>query len=214
MGSLNVDPLPAPQSGISLNMAFWEDWNYHPVGDIIILPRLASTLDGFSKAFYASIMHDLGPPNDQPSPLTDGTIIEYLLQRPNRTDYLRHVNDDGSWRADDAGIAIEDYYQFAKDKVAQLQRKPAQLYAQYACSIPTQKQRGSLVVSVIVSNLVLLSASWRLLNWIAARIVAIGDSKETMNHCPGCLDRTEGAILVSRKTHSGDLSVSERLIHP
>ncbi|KAG8157008.1 hypothetical protein KVR01_013230 [Diaporthe batatas] len=126
---------------------------------------LASALDGFAKAFYSFVLLDLG----NPSLLTDGDFITYLLSQ--RNDTILGV---------DPTKALETF----KGEMAPLSSTAAQLSLQYVCSVPQKKEIFSLVVSVIIGNIVLLSAFWSLLNWMASTCVSSQD--RNWNHCVGC----------------------------
>lgn len=63
--------------------------------------------------------------------------------------------------------------------------KPAQFEIQYICSVPRKKDTGSLVISVLVADIVLLSVFWKFLNWVALRYLRTHDP--TWNFCRGCM---------------------------
>lgn len=126
---------------------------------------LASAVDGFAKAFYSSILLDLG----SPSPLTDADSITYLLSQRN-----------ASVLGVKAGRAVDTF----QDEMAPLNTTAAQLSLQYVCSVPKQKERFSMVISIIIADLVLLSAFWQFLNWAATKWLS--SQTPNWNHCPGC----------------------------
>lgn len=132
---------------------------------------LARAVDGFAKAFYSSILLDMG----SASPLTDGNSITYLLSQRNVT-VLGVKNTE----------AVETF----KDDMAPLNSTAAHLSLQYVCSVPKQKDRFSMVVSIIIADLVLLSAFWQCLNWVATKCVSA--QNQNWNHCLGCERNTEG----------------------
>lgn len=126
---------------------------------------LASAVGGFAKAFYSSILLDLG----SPSPLTDGDSITYLLSQRNATVL---------------GVSTKEAVETFKDEMAPLNSTAAQLSLQYVCSVPKQKERFSMVISIIIADLVLLSAFWKCLNWAATKWLSA--QAPNWNHCPGC----------------------------
>lgn len=126
---------------------------------------LASAIDGFAKAFYSSILLDLG----SPSPLTDGDSITYLLSQRN---------------VSVLGVRSRDAVDTFKDEMAPLNSTAAQLSLQYVCSVPKQKERFSMVISIIIADLVLLSAFWSFFNWAATKWLS--SQTPNWNHCPGC----------------------------
>lgn len=131
---------------------------------------LARAIDGFGKAFYSSIMLDMG----SPSPLTDADSITYLLSQRNITVQ---------------GVKNTQAVDKLKDEMAPLNSTAAQLSLQYVCSVPKEKDRFSMVVSIIIADLVLLSAFWQGLNWVATKCVS--SQNRDWNHCLGCERHTE-----------------------
>lgn len=159
---------------------------------------LASALDGFAKAFYAFVLLDLG----SPSPLTNGDSIKYLLSQrksllPERESLqILGVND------------TEAFDTFSGE-MASLNSTEAQLSLQYVCSVPRQKDTLSMVVSVIIADIVLLSAFWTCLNWVATKFVSSRDPH--WNHCPGCERHAECCKL---ETSSNTDEESVQLVPP
>lgn len=66
--------------------------------------------------------------------------------------------------------------------------EPAQFEIQYICSVPRKKDTGSLVISVLVADIVLLSVFWKFLNWVALRYLRARDP--TWNFCRGCIQHS------------------------
>lgn len=125
----------------------------------------AKVIDGFAKAFYSSILLDLG----SPSPLTDEKAITYLLSE--RNDDVYGVN---------ATEAVETF----RDSMSPLKERPAQLSLQYVCSVPKQKDITTTIVSIIIADIVLLSSFWSVLNWAATRWLSVHN--ENWNQCIAC----------------------------
>lgn len=63
---------------------------------------------------------------------------------------------------------------------------PAQFEIQYICSIPRKKDTGSLIISIVISNIVLLSVFWNIFNWVSLKYLKRSDPN--WNVCSGCLD--------------------------
>lgn len=137
---------------------------------------LASAIDGFAKAFYSSILLDLG----SASPLTDGNSITYLLSQRN---------------VSVLGVSNKKAVDTFKDEMAPLNSTAAQLSLQYVCSVPKQKERFSMVVSIVIADMVLLSAFWQFLNWAATKWLS--SQTPNWNYCPGCERHPESWKFVS-----------------
>lgn len=137
---------------------------------------LASAVDGFAKAFYSSVLLDLG----SPSPLTDAGSITYLLSKRN---------------VSVLGVSNKKAVDTFRDEMAPLGSTAAQLSLQYVCSVPKQKDRVSMVVSIIIADIVLLSAFWQCLNWAATKWLSA--QSRDWNYCPGCERHSESWKFLS-----------------
>jgi hypothetical protein len=155
------------------------DWAFHNVSEFNVIDAskpsssLAVLLDGFAKTLYSSIMLDLGPQHNVRNALLDVKTIDYLYNRSQLQSIYFSEN-----------IPAETAYEFYRDKDAPLSEKPAQIYTQYVCSVPELRSGWSLVVSIIVADLVLISAFWNVFNWAATKWLSSKD--ENWNRCPGC----------------------------
>ena len=153
---------------------------------------LARAVDGFAKAFYSSILLDLG----SASPLTDANSITYLLSQRN-VSVLGVKNTK----------AVDTF----RDEMAPLNSTAAQLSLQYVCSVPKQKDRFSMVVSIIIADLVLLSAFWQFLNWVTTKWLSA--RTQNWNYCPGC-ERNAGNWKFGTTSKSDEESVQLVLQKP
>lgn len=72
----------------------------------------------------------------------------------------------------------------------------ARFELQYICSVPQQKDTGSLIISVVVANIVLLCVFWSIFNWVALRYLRNRDPNWDV--CRGCLLHNESSRTRSR----------------
>ncbi|CAN8101409.1 unnamed protein product [Discula destructiva] len=128
---------------------------------------LSRLLDIFAKSYYSAVMWDLN--FDKSNAFANEHTVRYLTTTINAAT----GNDT---MIPNAILGSPD-----------LTGRPAQFEIQYICSVPRKKDTGSLVISVVVSNIVLLSFFWSLFNWVALGYLQRHDP--TWNMCPGCLDR-------------------------
>lgn len=127
--------------------------------------NLSVLLDAFAKSYYSAVMWDLN--FDGGNAFANETTTEYLTSTINGAagnDTMVPEPILGS--PDLAGGA-------------------AQFEIQYICSVPRKKDIGSLIIAVVVSNVVLLSVFWNIVNWLALRYLKARDPD--WNVCPGCL---------------------------
>lgn len=72
----------------------------------------------------------------------------------------------------------------------------ARFEMQYICSVPQKKDTGSLIISVVVANIVLLCVFWNIFNWVALRYLRSRDPN--WDFCRGCLLHSESSRARSR----------------
>jgi hypothetical protein len=82
--------------------------------------------------------------------------------------------------------------------------KTAVLVGQYLCQIPILKPAGSLFVSILIADLVLLQALWQLVKLVATLLLERWQPDS--RHCVGCANKrpNEGYELVSTQPSRGD----------
>lgn len=129
--------------------------------------NLSRLLDAFAKSYYSTLMWDL-----------NFNRTTNAFANPSATQYLQNTINNAAGDDVIGNLSILG--------TSDLQGNPAQFSLQYICSVPRQKDTGSLIISVAVANIVLLSAFWKIFETIARRYLIAKDS--TWNVCPGCLE--------------------------
>ena len=163
-----------------------EDWQ--PDQNHYGLPGIGNNIDALGKTIYSVILSDLGH-NGSNNALTNERGVDYLGSRldDNSTKvggsdgtHIASVFGNGSYPSADAYESITQDLGHEPD----LTLGPSTIFTQYSCSIPKRKDIGSLIVSILVADLVLLQVVWVLLNWLATLWLGRVDSE--MNHCEAC----------------------------
>lgn len=137
--------------------------------------NLARLLDAFAKSYYSAVMWDLNFDRSN------------AFAKKSTTNYL--ANTINSATGNDT--LVPDPILGSSDMTG----KPAQFEIQYVCSVPRKKDTGSLVISVLVADIVLLSVFWNFFNWVALRCLKRRDP--TWNLCRGCRQRSGSRLLSS-----------------
>lgn len=101
-------------------------------------------------------------------------------------------------------------YNAFKSQMGPLGTKPAEIYLQYACSVPERKDTGTLFLTILISDLVFLSACWSILKYIAVFLVARRD--RAAMYCRGHVDQEYGLVGYGDegKTSNGGSEVNSR----
>ncbi|KAJ4420187.1 hypothetical protein N0V82_004532 [Gnomoniopsis sp. IMI 355080] len=139
--------------------------------------QISGLLDAFAKSYYSAVMWDLN--FDRSNAFANENATKYLTTMINTAVGNATIVPNPILGSSD------------------LAGSPAQFEIQYICSVPRKKDMGSLIISVVVADIVLLSVFWNLLNWVTLRYLRRRDP--TWNLCPGCLHRS-GPRPMSRKT--------------
>ena len=128
----------------------------------------------YAITLYSVILADLGN-KEVPNILTNATIIQYYSSKFKDitmfSDYIRQPATNRS-------------YTELQDSTGPLGIYPSTIFAQYFCQIPKLRSSGSLFISVFTADLVFLSATWALLNWVVTMWTEHKDPDAMV--CVGC----------------------------
>ena len=147
---------------------------------------LSAPIDYFAKAMYAATLADLG----QHSNITSNNVLIEPLLLEYLSGPISSLASEGSSTPAPYGFTTD--YATASYKTTDIDRlniTDSYIYTQYQCQIPTLKSTGSLIVSVLIADLVLLQGLWTLLNWGTTAWLEHNDSYA--NFCKGCVQAHE-----------------------
>lgn len=99
-------------------------------------------------------------------------------------------------------IPMNQSYDAFKSQMGPLGTKPAEIYLQYACSVPDRKDTGTLILTILISDLVFLSALWGILKYVAVLLVARKDRLALA--CRGHVDQEYGLAGLAQNGKKGD----------
>lgn len=138
---------------------------------------LARLLDAFAKSYYSVVMWDLNF-DRQTNAFASRNTMDYLV-------------DTIASATGNATVAPNPILG-SPDLVG----NHARFELQYICSVPQQKDTGSLIISVVVANIVLLCVFWSIFNWVALRYLRSRDPNWDV--CRGCLLNSDSSRTRSR----------------
>ena len=159
-------------------------------------PNIWTQADSFAKAFYATIMADLGQ-NSSANMLANSTALEYFTTNFTSTIEGQDISVMEAWYATNPAM---ESYSASKSRTGSLSISPSVISQQYLCQIPKLKPGGSLFVAILVADLVFLQALWKLVTWIVGWRVKRADSQASF--CEGCLARHAEFELRDRTTRT------------
>ncbi|KAG5820372.1 hypothetical protein H9Q71_000588 [Fusarium xylarioides] len=152
------------------------------------LPGIWISADSLAKAFYFTILADLGQTDSGPNILDN---VELLTQSTRSYEAIR---DRQTIWGDN--LRVNETYRLAQRAFTQrdpsatnLVNRLSVISTTFLCQIPRLKSTPSLVVSVIINTLVILSAFWKLYSFIIDSLLS-RRHPEMMN-CAGCPATTQ-----------------------
>lgn len=115
--------------------------------------------DSLAKSLYSTILVDLGQINAHPNILTDEDALHFFSK-----DFVAMQQHSANAHPGPA----QDSYNALKAQTGPLEVSPSVIATRYVCQVPKQKSRGTLFVSILVADLVLLQAFWKLFSMSAS----------------------------------------------
>jgi hypothetical protein len=150
-----------------------------------IMPGIWESVNILGKATYFTVLADLGRSNDAgPNMLADPDLLANLSQ--NLTRVNQTLIDSFRWGIPDTAKESFDPSQAARFNLGV---SPAVLATNYLCQVPKLKSAGTLFVSVLVADLVLLQALWMTLKLIVDTFWI--EKKPEWRRCEGCSGSTQ-----------------------
>ncbi|KAK0509004.1 hypothetical protein JMJ35_008375 [Cladonia borealis] len=166
----------------------------HTVSDPIsnnAAPNIWLASDSLAKPFYSTILTDLGQTTTVPNILLNATTLQYFTQSFT---YMQKMTVN-AW----PGPARGSYEAF-KDQTGPLNTSTAVISTKYLCQVPRRKSTGTLLLSILVTDLVVMQALWKIFELCTAAWLVHKDPRA--NDCSGCCgQRNIPLASLGPKTH-------------
>lgn len=119
-------------------------------------PNVWIAADSLAKSFYSTILVDLGQVTASSNILTNATSLQYFSQNIKfmQTQIVNAIPGPAN-----------DSYDALEAQTGPLTTTPAVIATKYLCQVPKRKSPGTLFVSILIADLVLLQALWKILNF-------------------------------------------------
>jgi hypothetical protein len=126
-------------------------------------PQYYHAADLWAKAFQSTILTDPGQTQYQPNMLSNATLLQYFTS--NFSDIVNDVIVFAKGYYDAASlmnqIQVTEDYDSLRDMTGKLEVRPSTIATRYLCQTSQRKPTGNLILSVLVADLVLLQALWK-----------------------------------------------------
>jgi hypothetical protein len=160
---------------------------------LAFMPGIWPAIDILGKATYYTALADLGRDNSSgPNPLADPVLLADLTK--NLTQVANATIFSGSRFDWGIGSIANSSFDPSQAGNISLGISPAVLATNYMCQVPKLKTGGSLFVSVLVADLVLLQALWMICK-LVVDIFWI-EKRPEWRRCEGCAGGVKDVALV------------------
>lgn len=136
--------------------------SYYSIGNLTSrneTPNIWIPADSLAKSFYSTILVDLGQIDASPNMLTNATALQFFSQDIGELQ-THHENAIPG--------PANDSYENLRGQAGNLTMSPSVISTRYLCQVPKRKSPGTLFISILVADLVLLQALWRILNFVTS----------------------------------------------
>lgn len=150
--------------------------------------NVGQAVDYFAKSFYSFIMADLGQISS-PNVLVGPEILSKFWTACDSA--IDHGNDN---TFAPTGSLPANTFETLQQTTGPITISNATLNAQYLCQIPQRKDTASIVIAVIVADLVLLQAAWKVFTWITTFWV---EKNPEAKFCAGCAKHLASSVVTN-----------------
>lgn len=158
------------------------------------VPSVWEPMSVLGKAMWFTVLADLGRDDESlPNMLARPELLEYLTQ--NMSQVNTSLPSSWRWGLESASRSLDPYVA-AQDGTNQLGTPPSVLSTNYICQVPKLKSTGTLIVSVLVADLVLLQFLWKM--YLVAIDHFFVSKREHLRCCEGC-----AKLLVGKGDQAG-----------
>lgn len=138
-------------------------------------------VDSLAKSMYSAVMADLGQVSvsTRANIVANETTLEYFTA--NFSDALTTLSSG------DRQLVLTDYWtrQNSSTPTGPLGLTASVVSTRYLCQVPKRRPIGDIFISVLLADLVLLQAIWKLYTFTIQRFLLRTHSN--FNHCEGCI---------------------------
>ncbi|KAM0713345.1 hypothetical protein Q7P35_000797 [Cladosporium inversicolor] len=145
-----------------------------------LTPNIWLQADDMSKAFVSTMWTDLGQVTAKPNIFSDPELLRYFT----KDDFVPHL---------DAALPDGGYIPSPENDTL-LDVRPSVLATNYLYQVPRRKPWGSLVISILVADLVLLRARWTFVTFVSTYFAKRRDP--LANACETCARSLQGEVAV------------------
>jgi hypothetical protein len=165
------DAPSVPSRFLDPDLEYYSHQGPHPLNlsdpDFLKLwPNIWFEVDRLAKSYYSSILLDLGQTNPSSNMLLNETALKFYLQEyPTlfKNETLMDFRELTSKSGVELSSSNSDDF---TSSVGNLSTSPSVIRTKYLCQVPKKKSPGSIIISILVADIVLMQALWKLFNFI------------------------------------------------
>lgn len=155
-------------------------------------PQIWEPVDMLAKSVWSGVLADLGQiGNLTLNAVANATTLESFSNRIPLTGVMTQEGNDSYPLV--PGQLDYKLRQNSSDATGPLGLTPSVISTKYLCQVPQRKPLGDIFISVLLADLVLLQAAWRLYVYVVDAVLVRRDP--SANHCEACVAREEGGLM-------------------
>ncbi|KAM0351721.1 hypothetical protein ACHAPU_002233 [Fusarium lateritium] len=147
------------------------------------LPGIWQSANSLAKAFYFTILADLGQKDSGPNILDNADLLAFSTQGYEGIRDRKHIWGDNLMVNTTSGLAHRSFTS-KDDSAKHLGIGTSVISTTFICQIPRLKSTPSLVVSVIINTMVIVSGLWTLYRFSIDAFVS--SRHPELQYCTGC----------------------------
>jgi hypothetical protein len=145
-------------------------------------PMIWSQVDSLAKSMYSAIVTDLG----QVQVPSKSNIVKNAKTLQLFTSTFAKINEDSIAYYQQLSLQDYDTRQQGDNPTGPLEIVPSTISTKYLCQVPKRKPLGDIFIAVLLADLVLLQAAWKLYTFGVDQIML--RRRPSGKWCEGCID--------------------------
>ena len=146
--------------------------------------------DPLAKAMHSAVLADLGQTAVPPESniVTNATTLQYFSSNFTETMWLTQDSHLPQMEGRDY-----DTVQKSSNPTGPLGITPSVISTKYLCQVPQRKPLGDIFIAVLLADLVLLQAAWKLYTFAVDQVLV--RRRPSARYCEGCVGNESEQIL-------------------
>lgn len=181
---------------------------YHPgfKDDLVPQPRIWRQVDSLAKSMFSAALTDLGQTTSGPQSNIVANASTLQLFSSN----FSTISESSLLYYNQVDLRSYDDRQSREEPMGPLGVTPSVIATKYLCQVPQRRPLGDIFISVLLADLVLLQAAWKLYTLLVDQVMT--RRRSSAKHCEGCLEAEGENERMIRETVAREAVLALRCI--